>query len=238
MRQFDCRNKGIILDSYLVMILILFLQPPENRYRLGRSRLVDHYHLEPAFESLVGLEIFLVLVECRRAYGPQFAPRKCRFEDVRRIHGAGSPAGSDKSVYLIYEKNDLAVAVDHFLYDSLEPLFEFSLILGTGYQGSKIERVDLLGLQIFRNVAVYDILGNPFGYGSLAHTRFADQNRIVLRPPAQYLEDPPYFLVPADDRVEFSLRGPFVKVDRKFFKIFEFIVFHNFSPFLLSEHPP
>ena len=52
----------------------------------------------------------------------------------------------------------------------------------------------------------HDALREALGDGGLADARLADEHGVVLRPPAEDLDDPPDLVVPADDRVE--LAGP------------------------------
>ena len=64
-RKIDCRDQRVILDAHPMVILIFLLESSEYRDALCRGGLVHHHHLETAFEGLVGLEILLVLVQCR-----------------------------------------------------------------------------------------------------------------------------------------------------------------------------
>ena len=59
-----------------------------------------------------------------------------------------------------------------------------------------------------QHIAVDDALGQAFGNGRLADARCADEDRIVLGPAAEDLDDPADFLFPADDPVDFALLGP------------------------------
>ena len=63
-----------------------------------------------------------------------------------------------------------------------------------------------LSLSALGHVAADDPLGEALDDRGLADARLADQDRVVLRPPAQDLDDPADLLVAADDRVE--LAGP------------------------------
>jgi hypothetical protein len=52
-----------------------------------------------------------------------------------------------------------------------------------------------------------DLLGQTFDDGRLAHARFSDQHRVVLRSPGQDLDDPFDLLLAPDDGVELGLTG-------------------------------
>ena len=60
---------------------------------------------------------------------------------------------------LIYEKDDFAVAFNHFLDHTLESFLEFSLIFGTSDKCAEIKRIDLTALEVFRHIAVNYLLG-------------------------------------------------------------------------------
>ena len=140
-------------------------------------------------------------------------------------------------MYLIYEQDNLPVAVDNLLYHAFQPFLELSLVFCTGNQCPQVQRIDLLCLEVLRNVAVHDVLRDTFRNSGFPDSRLPDQDRIVLRPPAQDLEDTPDLLIPADDRVQLALRRPLVQVDGEFFKKFKFIVFHMSSPPFKQDGP-
>jgi hypothetical protein len=68
--------------------------------------------------------------------------------------------------------------------------------------------------QNFRHIAFDNLAGQAFGDGRLADASFANQQRIVLAPPAQRLDDALEFLVTADQRVDLALQRQSVEVDR------------------------
>ena len=65
------------------------------------------------------------------------------------------------------------------------------------------------------HVPVRDLLRQPFGNRRLAHASFADQHRIIFRPPAKHLDDALDFVPPADHRIEFAFLGQFGQVATK-----------------------
>ena len=77
--------------------------------------------------------------------------------------------------------------------------------LAPGDQRAQVERDDPLVLQALRHVAAHDPLGQPLGDRRLADAGLADQDRVVLRPAREDLDDAPDLLVAADDRVELAL---------------------------------
>ena len=106
---------------------------------------------------------------------------------------------------LVDEQDDLSCRVLDLLEHGLEPLLELAAVFGPGNQRAQVERDNALVLQAFGHVAAHDALGEPFDDGGLAHARLADQHGVVLRPPAQNLDDATDLFVTADDGVELAV---------------------------------
>ena len=135
-------------------------------------------------------------------------------------------------MYLIYEQDDLPIAVHNLFHDAFQPLFELALVFRPRNQRSEIERIYLLGFQILRNLTINDFLCYTLRYSRLSHTRFTHQDRVVLSPPAQDLEHPADLLIPSYHRIQFALRCPLIEVHCKLFEIFQLIFCHiSNSPF-------
>ena len=213
-RQLHGGNDRLVLDAHLMVILIAILQPAQDRDGIVGGRLVDHHLLETAFERLVLLEVFLKLVERRRADRAQFAACEGRFEDVGRIHRTRRLAGAHQRVNFVDKEQNLALRGDHLLHDGFQTLLEFALILRAGDQCAHVEREDHLRFQVFGHVAVDDPVGDSLGDGRLADTRLAHENRVVLRTARKDLQHAPDLLVAADHRIELAVARLLVEVDR------------------------
>ena len=98
-------------------------------------------------------------------------------------------------------------ARDHFLEHRLEPVFEFTAILGAGDQRPQIERDQPAVLQAFGNVARNDALRQPLDDRRLPDARLADQTRVVLGSSRQHLHHPPDLGIAADHRVHLVVLG-------------------------------
>ena len=109
LRKLHGSYAGVVLYTHLVVVLVALLQSAEDRDSRELVRLVDHYGLETTLESLVLLEVFLVLVERSGTDAAQLAARKCRLEDVGSVHGAFATARTYKRVNLVDEENDATV---------------------------------------------------------------------------------------------------------------------------------
>ena len=81
-------------------------------------------------------------------------------------------------------------AVLDLLEDGLEALLELAPELRPGDERAEVERDHALVLEALRDVAPDDPLGQALHDRRLADARLADQDRVVLRPPAEDLDRP------------------------------------------------
>ena len=220
MREFHRSNKGVVLNTHLMVVFITLFQTSHNGNGCRWRRLIDHHHLESPLQSLVRLKVFLILIQGRRTDGPEFASRKSRFEYIGSIHRSGRTPRPDKSVYLVYKEDNLSLAVYNLLDNTFETFLKLALIFRTCDQCSQIEGIYLAAFQIFRYISIHNLLSDTLGYGRLADTRLAHQYRIVLSTPAEYLQYSSYLLITAYHRIEFALRRPLIEIDSEPAQIF------------------
>ena len=178
-------DEGGVRDPDAVVDLVPLAQAAQDRDRLLDGRLVDQHRLEAPLERGVLLDVLAVLVERRRADRVELAAGKHRLEQVGRVHRALGRARADDGVQLVDEQDDPALGVLDLLEDGLEPLLELAAELGAGDQRAEVERDDPLVLEALRDVAADDPLGEALDDGGLADARLADQDRVVLRAPAE-----------------------------------------------------
>ena len=95
--------------------------------------------METAFQGLVLLKIFLILVQGCGTYGTQITAGKGRLEDIGRIHCPLAGSGTDQGMYLIDKEDVTAVRLDDFIDDTLKTFLEFALVLGASHQGTHIK---------------------------------------------------------------------------------------------------
>ena len=125
-----------------------------------------------------------------------------RLEHVaRRNRTLGRPGPHDR-VQLVDKEDDPALAGRHLPQHRLEALLELAAELGAGQELADVKGHDAGVAHRGGAVAVDDAKGQPFGNGGLAHARLADQDRVVLRAPAQDLHAAANLLVASDDGVE------------------------------------
>ena len=200
-------DQGRVLDLDLVVDLVALLQAAEDGDRVLDRRLADEDRLEPPLQGRVLLDVLAELVERRRADAAELAAGQGRLEQVGRVHRALGLARADDQVQLVDEQDDPALGLGDLLQDRLEPLLELAAELGPGDQCAHVQRDHPALLQALGDVAGDDPLGQPLDDRRLAHARLADQDRVVLGPPAEDLDDPADLRIPADDRVDLPLAG-------------------------------
>ena len=190
-----------------MVVLIALLEAAQDRDRVGQVGLADVDGLEAALQRGVLLDVLAVLVERRRADRPQLAAGEHRLQQVGGIDCALGGAGADDRVELVDEQDDPALGVLDLLENGLEALLELAAELRAGEQRADVERDQAPVLERVGHVAGDDPLREPFGDRGLADARVADQDRVVLRPPREHLDDPADLLVAADHRVELAGLG-------------------------------
>lgn len=80
---------------------IAFFQAAQDGNGIFHAGLGDHDGLKPAFQSRILFNVFAILVQCRRADGPQFPTGQGGFEQVGRIHRPFTGARAYDGVQLI-----------------------------------------------------------------------------------------------------------------------------------------
>ena len=140
LRKFHGGDEGVVHDSHMVVIFIAFLQSTQDRDGRIFVGFGDEHGLETTLESLILLEVLLVLVEGGGTDGAQFATRQRRFQNVGGVHGTlARRAGPHQRVNLINEEDDFAVGVNHLLDDALQTFLKLALVFGTGHQRTHVQ---------------------------------------------------------------------------------------------------
>lgn len=165
------------------------------------------HRLEAPLQCGILLDVFLVLVQRRGADQVEFTARHHRFEHVGHVQPAFATAlaGTDDGVHLVDEQNQLALVLGHLLQHLLHALLELAAIFGAGHHGVDVEFHRALVAQGLEHFTRHHALRQPFDDGGLAHTRLADQHRVVLLAPGQHLDGGFDLLRAADHRVELAV---------------------------------
>jgi len=124
-------------------------------------------------------------------------------DELHTVVGAG--AGAHHRVQLVDERDHLSGRVLDLPEDGLEPLLELAAVLRPRDHGSEVEREHAAALERVGDIAVDDALGETLDDGGLADTGVTDEDRVVLGPAGEHLDDAADLGVPADDRVELAL---------------------------------
>ena len=199
------RHQRRIGDAHAVVLLVLLLEPAQDRDGVLHRRLADEHGLEAPRQGGVLLDVLAVLVERGGADAVQLAARQGGLQQVAGVHGALGLAGADDGVQLVDEQDDAPALGLHLREHGLEALLELAAVFGAGDQRAHVERQEPLVLEALRHVALDDALRQPLGNGGLADAGLADQHGIVLGSPRQHLDGAADLLVAADDRVDLAL---------------------------------
>ena len=198
-----------------MVLLVIALQTFEDLDRLRHRRLADLDLLEAAGQGAVALERGLVLAVRRRADAAQLPRGDGGLEDVRGVHRAARHrAGADDRVDLVDEE-DGVLLLQQRGDDRLQPLLELAAVFRPGQHRAHVERVDLRVLQHLGDFVALDLQRQPLGDGGLADARLADEERVVLPPPAEDLDCPLELRPAADERIDLPLLGALVEVHRE-----------------------
>ena len=211
LRQVDAgfqRRFGIM---NAVVRFVVFLDVVQHTQRLFGRRLFHDDLLKTPLQRAVALDIFAVFAQGGGSDALQFAPGQRRFQDVGRVERPLRAAGADDRVDFV-DKED-HVAAGEFLQQQVDPFFELSAVFRPCDQRGDVQREDPFAQQCVRDFLLRDPQRQPFDDGRLPDARFADQHRVVLFAPAEDLDHPFDFGVPADHRVEFAFGRAVGQVD-------------------------
>ena len=174
----------------------------------ANARLVHVDLLEAAHQRAVLLEILAIFLVGGRADAAQRALRQRRLEQVGGVHRAArGRAGADDGVDLVDEQDRVLVLLD-LLHHLLQALFEIAAIARAGEQRAHVEREDGRAGEHLRHLAADDLAREAFGDRGLADAGIADQQRVVLLPPAQHLDGALDLGLAADQRIDPARRAP------------------------------
>ena len=217
-REHGGREDGRVLDAHPVVDLEFLLQPAQNRDGVVHRGLAHHHGTETARQGGVLFDVLLVLVERGGPDAAQLSASQRRLQQVGRVNRAFRRTRPDQGVQLIDKADDFTVGIDDFLDHRLQTVFELAAELGAGDHAAQVDRHQLLVLQLIRYIAADDPLRQAFHNGGLAHTRFADQHRVVLGAAAQHLHHAADLVVAADHRIQLAQAGGFREIVRVAFQ--------------------
>ena len=194
------------------MHLVLLLQPPEDRQRLGHGRLAHEDRLESALQRGVLLDVPAVFVQRGRAHHPKLAASQRRLEHVARVDGAFRGPRPDDRMQLVEEDDVSPAALGDLLQGALQSLLELAAELGAREHRSDVELNQLLVSEGLRDIRLHDPLGQALRDRRLPDPGLTDQHGVVLGPARQHLHHTTDFLVTADHRIQLAVPGPLGQV--------------------------
>ena len=162
-----------------------------------------------------------ILVESGGAYALKFTTGEGRLENVGCINSPFGGTGTNEGMDLINDKNHIA-GTSNFLHDLLKALFEFAPVFCASHQQTYVQGQDPLVLKDVRHFAHGDALGQAFGDGRLANSRFTDQDRVVLGATTENLDHPLNLVLTPHHRIKFGLGGHLGQVAAKFIQGWRF----------------
>ena len=111
---------------------------PEYLERLFASgRLYDDF-LESSFQRSVLLNALSVLVECGGTYALHLSSCQRGLEDIGGIHAAWCRTGTDKSVYLVYEYDDVLVGF-YLTHQGFHAFLKLPAVFRSSHKSSEVE---------------------------------------------------------------------------------------------------
>jgi len=117
-------------------------------------------------------------------------------------------AGADQRLRLIDEQDDRLGGGLHFLDHLLQPVLEFTLHAGAGLQQADVQCVQADIAQRWGHIAGDDAQAKPSTTAVLPTPASPVEDRVVLPPPHQHIDDLADFLVAADDGIDLAFACP------------------------------
>src|SRR5262245_239053 len=192
--------------------------------------------LKPALEGAVLFNRLSEFSRRRCADALNLAARQGWLKNVGRVQGALGGAGSNRCMQLIYKYNVVRVLAQ-LSHDRLEPFFELASVLGARHYEGEVQRQDPLFSEERRDLAGDHSLGQAFDYRGFPDARFADEDRVVLGPAAQNLDQSLDFGFSANQGVELAGQGGFGQVAAEFREVRGiFLLRESAFALLISQH--
>ena len=196
----------VVEDAHPVVLLQLGRYAAHDRDRRRLVRLLDLDHLEAAGQGRVLLEVLLVLGPGGGRHRAQLAAGQGRLQQVGRVVLALLAARADQGVGLVDEQDDGRRRRAHLLDHLLEPVLELALHPGAGLQQAQVQAAQGDVLQDRRHVAGDDAQGEALDHRGLADARLAGEDRVVLPPAGQDVDDLTDLRIATQHRID--LAGP------------------------------
>ncbi|MNZ22709.1 hypothetical protein D3C78_398080 [compost metagenome] len=187
---------------YAVVAGVASFKAAQHEAGIGVVGLIDLDHLEAPLQRGVSLEVLLVFGPGGGGDGTQFAAGQGGFEQVGGIGTAGLVTCADERVGLVDEQQDRRGRLLHSIYDILQALLELAFYAGTGLQQAEIQCAHADLLEAVRYIAASNPQCQPFDKSGFTDPWLTNQDRVVLAPATEDVDDLADFIVPAEDGVD------------------------------------
>ena len=119
----------------------------------------------------------------------------------------------------VYEEDDRRWRLLHLVDHALEPVFKLPLHARARLQQAQVERAERDILQRLRHIAIGDPLGKSFDDCRFADARLAREDRVVLPPPREDVDDLTHFGLAAPHGIDLARLRAAGEVDRVLIKV-------------------
>ncbi len=207
MGQMHRRMQRFVENLHLVVRLQGGQHAAQHVDRHLRAWLFYPQHLETPFQGRVFFNVLFVFVPGGGANRAQLPAGQHRFEQVGGIAGPRLATGAHQGVNLIDKQQGRQCCGLHLIHHLAQALFKLALDPGPGLQQTDIEGQHPGLAKRIRYITGNDALGEPFDHRGLAHPRLACQQRVVLAPAHEDVDQLTHFIVTPHDRVQLAAPG-------------------------------
>ena len=204
MRQANSRLHSAGLNLHLVVVLQHRHHATQHLHAPAFIRLVDLDHLEAARERRILLEILLVLRPGGGRNRAKLAAGKRGLEQIGGISRAGSSPGTDQGVRLIDEEDGGLNRGLNLVNHLAKTVLELALHACSRLEHAEVERANSNLAQCGGHITPGNAQRESLDNRGLADTGLAREDRIVLPPPHQDVDDLANLLIATEHRVNLS----------------------------------
>jgi len=163
--------------------LVLRGRSSQDPRRIRGRRLAHEHRHEAAFQRRVALDVLAELIVRGRADARKLAAREGRLQFVRSVlRPLAGRARADQHVQLVDEDDEAPLGAPDLVLDPDQALAERAAELGSSDETAHVELEQ-------EALAAQDPQRKPLHDGGLAHSGFADEDRIVRPPLAEDVEE-------------------------------------------------
>mmetsp|Transcript_7605 Transcript_7605/g.19920 ORF Transcript_7605/g.19920 Transcript_7605/m.19920 type:complete len:592 (-) Transcript_7605:365-2140(-) len=206
--------ESLLREDDAVEVLVDITQPVHDCDRLLLRRLTYIDGLESARERGILLDVLAVLAHRRHANAREFASCEARLEQICKVHATATAttpsrgtSAADDGVDLVNRENDLALRLFQLLEQRGDAVLQLAALLGARHEARNVKRENSLPLEEFCAHVVGNRACESLDDRRLAHTRIAEQDRVVLDALRKDLNASLRLVVASHDGINLLLRS-------------------------------